>query len=126
MAHDVDVLARSIPYEATGVTGLLGFRQIRFPPPELLSQFFLLGDVHQSADKPSNDSIFPDRHSNAADHPLHAVGPDNAFLEITSYTGRDHTLDRCLHIFAILWMYPCEIVRNRWDSVLGVEAENLV
>ncbi len=102
------------------------FRQTRFPPTKLLSQFFLLGDVHQRADKPSNGSVFPDRHSNTADHPLHAVGPDNALLEITSFAGRNHTLDSCLHNFAILWMHSCEIVRNRWNPVLGVEAENLV
>src|ERR1051325_9958860 len=104
----------------------LRFRQIRFPPPEFLRQFFLLGDIHQSPDKPSNDSLFSDRHSNAADYPLHAVWPDNTLLKITSFTGRDHALDRCLHNCAILWMYPCEIVRNGWDSVPGVEAENLV
>src|SRR6267154_3429497 len=62
-----------ITAKAARVTEPLPFRQIRFPPPQLLSQFFLLGDVHRSADKPSNDSVFPERHSNAADYPLHAV-----------------------------------------------------
>src|SRR6266481_682356 len=115
-----------IPTKTAGLAESLRFRQICFPPPELRSQFFLLGDVHQSADKPSNDSVFPDRHANAADHPLHAVGPDNALLEITPFTSRNHTLDRCLNNCAILWMYPCEIVGNGRNSVLGVESENLV
>src|SRR4029077_5927361 len=52
--------------------------------------------------------------------------PDNAFLEITSFTGRNHTLDSCLHIFAILWMYSFEKVRNDWNSASRVKAENLV
>src|SRR5689334_13683296 len=107
------------------MTEPLRFRQTRFPSPEFLRQFFLLSDVHQSTDKPSKDSVFTDRHSNTADHPLHAVGPDNAFLEIASFTGLDHASDGCLHNFAILRMHPCEVVRNSWDSSLRIEAENL-
>src|SRR5439155_19496092 len=114
------------PCPAPRLAEFLRIFQIRFPSPQLLSQFFLLGDVHQRADKPRNDCVFPDRHSNAADHPLHAVGPDNAFLEITSFTSRNHTLDSCLHNCAILRMYSCEIVRNRWNSGTGVEAEYFV
>src|SRR6266436_320743 len=72
-----------ITAKAARVTEPLRFRQISFPPPQLLSQFFLLGDVHRSADDAFQDPVVEDGNAHAPNIPDFTTRTHDAFLKVT-------------------------------------------
>ena len=106
------------------MTEPLSFRQIRFPPPELLSQFFLLGDIQGVADQAGDHSIFKHRVTCAAHRLLTVLRMLNAILNVSLHAFRKHFPDQRMDAIAVGRTVNIKPFLQGRNTLCRIEAED--
>src|SRR4051794_16272282 len=101
----------------------LSFRQICFSPPELLSQFFLLGDIQRGADQPCDFAVLKHRLTSAVHRLLTVFTMLNAILNVALHALRKHFPDQRMDAITVGWMENIEPFFQGRDSLCLIEAE---
>src|SRR6266481_1428225 len=94
------------------MTEPLRFRQIRFSPPELLSQGFLVGNIYSC---PVERPAVSRRNAHATDATNLSIRPHNPFREVESATFCKHLLDGFRDELPIFRVYELHIFFDGWS-----------
>src|SRR5882724_2623561 len=110
-----------ITAKAARVTEPLPFHQIRFPPPELLSQCFLVGNIYPC---PVERPAVSRRNAHATDATNLSLRPHNPFREVESATFCKHLLNGFRDELPIFRVYQPHIFFYGWSLTAWIKPIN--